>query len=245
MGNLRLLQVVALALLLANCRGSNSQQENSSAGAPTAAQQSPLQASLTNDRYPEPPGGCRPILTTGACGMEGGHGAPKCVNSVSQCLADEVPIKDYPACHINHACGVEQIADGREGTVVAKEFLSPAKGGELKDVSSSDPSCDSLSSDASRCHWDCVVPPTGMRIDVQHVSFTAKNVTGAPRERSFSWTDPNANGWQECSKDGADCPIGWSKWEAIQIAEDHVCGRFKNWSHNLSRLVKIQARLVP
>lgn len=222
-------------------------QPSDSAGDASKNEVTPKSSVLAATFRPEPPGGCGTATTTGACGAEG-KGRPACAGSADQCRGGEIYIPDYPGCRVNHTCTVEKIVGGREGRFMVEINEFPSKGGDAKDVSSADPPCDPTASDASRCHWDCIDAPTGTKIDVSRVSFSAKE----GGDRSFDWDDPHAPynqqgnpTWGECPTNGGDCPIGWSKWEVVQIAEDHVCGRFKNWSHDRKRLAKIHVRLLP
>ncbi len=55
---------------------------------------------------------------------------------------------------------------------------------------------------------------------------------------TYMAAEADGGGAAKCTKDTNGwiiCPIGWSGWEDIERNGKLACGRFKNWSHNLSR----------
>ena len=118
--------------------------------------------------------------------------------------------------------------------------LIPPKGGNNKDVKSSEPPCGESARDASKCQYVSVLAPTRQWVVPGSVQFLAK-------ENSTDCADPS--GYAECklglpnARTTQDCGIGYAKWNPVDEGPNSVDGRFKNWSHDRPRCAAIKFKL--
>jgi hypothetical protein len=190
-------------------------------------------------KRPEPPGVCSPLKLNNRCYQsDGDHNivSDTCLPDSEQftCISlNKIWVPNAAICKGREdRCSTPEKVFKRNQDVCIAQASLPNKGGDAGAVTSADPPCGPGDGNVSVCAWLCLQPPSNKVFDVASAQFSSKDGPDC-------W-DPA--GYADCGP-GADC--GYSRWEATSVDPKAVCGRFKNWSHNLSRCAEISVRVLP
>lgn len=163
-----------------------------------------------------------------------------CIPEADRCPtgADDKGISSYCTGRVR-SCPVSDVVPITEGTNCFAWTQLGAKGGNELDVQGVDPPCAVGTGDNSACQWVCLQAPTGGKVVANSVKFLAK-------DKGSAQTCGSLQGYAafDVAVCGTPATVGrcapsWYTWEAVDVRDELVCGRVKNWSHDQVRCAAI------